>query len=241
MTTHCTQHTTHARAQESIRLGHTDLGDHYYARGDLSSAFKCYVRARDYCTAPAHVVAMCLSVVRVAAELGNFTHVANYAQKAEQTPDAAGAGAGGAAGGSGGAAAAAGPSDPLTVAKLKAASGLALLEQKKYKLCARRFTEVPPELGAEYSDVLSAQDVALYGGLTALASFDRAELKSRVVDNIGFRNYLELLPELRELIADFHASRYSTCLAALDRCGCDARWIAMRLRVSWRVSVHAAR
>ena len=64
--------------------------------------------------------------------------------------------------------------------QLKAASGLALLDGKKYKLAARRFVEVPPELGAEFSDVLAAQDVALYGGLTALASFDRAELKTRV-------------------------------------------------------------
>ena len=40
----------------------------------------------------------------------------------------------------------------------------------------------------------------------------------QVIDNIGFRNYLELLPELRELIYDFYASRYSTCLAALERC-----------------------
>ena len=39
-----------------------------------------------------------------------------------------------------------------------------------------------------------------------------------MIDNIGFRNYLELLPELRELIYDFYASRYSTCLAALERC-----------------------
>ena len=67
-----------------------------------------------------------------------------------------------------------------TSPQLKAASGLALLDGKKYKLAARRFVEVPPELGSEFSDVLAAQDVALYGGLTALASFDREELKSRV-------------------------------------------------------------
>ena len=45
-----------------------------------------------------------------------------------------------------------------------------------------------------------------------------SNLTLQVIDNIGFRNYLELLPELRELIYDFYASRYSTCLAALERC-----------------------
>jgi COP9 signalosome complex subunit 1 len=40
--------------------------------------------------------------------------------------------------------------------------------------------------------------VALYGGLTALASFDRGELKQRVMDNIGFREFLGLHPEVSQ-------------------------------------------
>ena len=45
---------------------------------------------------------------------------------------------------------------------------------------------------------MSPADVALYGGLSALASFDRPELKMRVMDNIGFRELLELTPEVRK-------------------------------------------
>merc|ERR1719263_1267216 len=73
--------------KESIRMGHNDLGEHHYERGDLQAAFKCFVRTRDYCTSSKHLVGMCLSVVRVSLELGNFLHVANYVQKAEATPD----------------------------------------------------------------------------------------------------------------------------------------------------------
>lgn len=47
-------------------------------------------------------------------------------------------------------------------------------------MAARRFCETPPELGSEFATVLAAQDIVLYGGLTAIASFDRAELKTRV-------------------------------------------------------------
>jgi hypothetical protein len=47
--------------------------------------------------------------------------------------------------------------------------------------------------------VISAADVALYGGLTALASFDRSELRSQVINNIGFREFMELYPEVRVL------------------------------------------
>ena len=53
------------------------------------------------------------------------------------------------------------------------------------------------ELGGQYSDVLSAPDVALYGGLTALASLERSELKASVMDSTGFRELLELNPEAR--------------------------------------------
>jgi hypothetical protein len=45
--------------------------------------------------------------------------------------------------------------------------------------------------------VVSASDIALYGGLTALASFDRSELRSQVINNIAFREFLELYPEVR--------------------------------------------
>ena len=41
-----------------------------------------------------------------------------------------------------------------------------------------------------------SQDVALYGGLCALASFDRSEIKRNVVESIGFREMLELNPEV---------------------------------------------
>ena len=95
-----------------------------------------------------------------------------------------------------------------------------------------QFLEVGPELGNTYNEVIASQDVATYGGLCALASFDRTELKvvlssalsfiisceavtcnhnccfirqNKVIDNINFRNFLELVPEVRELIHDFYS------------------------------------
>jgi hypothetical protein len=40
-----------------------------------------------------------------------------------------------------------------------------------------QFVDTNFELGNNYIDVIAQQDVAVYGGLCALASFDRAELK----------------------------------------------------------------
>ena len=51
--------------------------------------------------------------------------------------------------------------------------------------CLMQFLEVGPELGNHYNEVIAPQDVATYGGLCALASFDRTELKATIaISNI---------------------------------------------------------
>eukprot|EP00906_Rhabdomonas_costata_P023501 RCo033809 len=40
---------------------------------------------------------------------------------------------------------------------------------------------------------------------------------AQLLDNTAFKNFLELTPELREVIKDFYDSRYTTCLAAMER------------------------
>lgn len=177
--------------KESIRMGYNDFGDFYYAHGQLGDAFKSYVRTRDYCTTAKHIVTMCLNAILVSIEMGQFSHVTSYISKAEQTPEAL---------------------DPVIIAKLRCAAGLAHLEAKKYKHAARKFLEVGPELANNYSEVIAPQDVATYGGLCALATFDRTELKNKVIDNLNYRNFLELVPEIRELINDFYSSHYASCL-----------------------------
>ena len=56
--------------------------------------------------------------------------------------------------------------------------------------------QVSAELGSQWNEVISPQEVALYGGLCGLASFDRGELKRHIIDNVQFREYLELYPEV---------------------------------------------
>eukprot|EP01090_Pellita_catalonica_P002886 TRINITY_DN124_c0_g1_i1.p1 TRINITY_DN124_c0_g1~~TRINITY_DN124_c0_g1_i1.p1 ORF type:complete len:462 (-),score=72.98 TRINITY_DN124_c0_g1_i1:22-1407(-) len=181
--------------KESIRMAYNDLGDNHYERGDLNSALKCYVRTRDYCTTSSHIITMCLNVIKVSIEMGNFAHVINYVNKAEQTPEM---------------------KDEVVKAKLKCCSGLANLEGRKYKLAANRFLNTSFSLGSNFKEVIAPRDVAIYGGLCALATFDRRDLKKNVLDNSTFKNYLDLVPQLRELLQDFYNSRYDSCLQYLD-------------------------
>ena len=62
------------------------------------------------------------------------------------------------------------------------AAGLAELAMKKYKSAAKHFLQANLDR-TEFPELLSPNNVAVYGGLTALASFTRAELQKHVISS----------------------------------------------------------
>lgn len=110
-------------ADSYAQTAHNAIGALFEARGDYNAALRSYIRTQDYCTSPEQVLEMCLHVIEVSLHLGNFAHVLNYVGKAEQT---------------------AGVTEKRgTVALLKAVSGLAQLENRKYKAAARKCSPPP--------------------------------------------------------------------------------------------------
>uniref|UniRef100_A0A8C6WFJ6 COP9 signalosome complex subunit 1 n=1 Tax=Neogobius melanostomus TaxID=47308 RepID=A0A8C6WFJ6_9GOBI len=189
--------------KESIRRGHDDLGDHYLDCGDLSNALKCYSRARDYCTSAKHVINMCLNVIKVSVYLQNWSHVLSYVNKAESTPEIAEQ---------------RGERDSQNQAvltKLKCAAGLAELASRKYKPAAKCFLQASFD-HCDCPELLSPSNVAVYGGLCALATFDRQELQRNIISSSSFKLFLELEPQIRDIIFKFYESKYASCLKLLD-------------------------
>ncbi|KAJ3105461.1 cop9 signalosome complex subunit [Phlyctochytrium planicorne] len=181
--------------KESIRMGHQDLGDLHFQAGDFQNALKCYSKTRDYCTTSKHMVDMCMNIIKVSCNMSNANHIQNYAAKAEGSLDS--------------------PDKPAMVGKLKCYMGIANLETGKYKAAARCFLDVPFELSSSLPDVVTSNDIAIYGGLCALATFDRDELKRRVFDNSDFKSYLETESRIRQALFSFYHSNYSVCLQIL--------------------------
>merc|ERR1719336_1198688 len=85
----------------------------------------------------------------------------------------------------------------------------------RLKCAAKQFLEANLDY-CECPDLMSPHNVAVYGGLTALATFDRAELHKLVISSSQFKLFLELEPQLREVIQCFYDSRYGQCLKLLD-------------------------
>ncbi|KAI5810083.1 26S proteasome subunit RPN7-domain-containing protein [Peziza echinospora] len=187
----------HNLIKESIRMGHEDLGNHYYNSGDLSNAFKSYSRMRDFCTAPKHILDMSLQIIKVCIEQGNYMSLQSYVMKIRnltRNPE----------------------EEELLKPKLATATGLLHLSGGNFRDAARSFLECPNTLGNTWNDVISSNDVAIYGGLCALASMDRSTLKSKVLDNSEFRNFLELEPHIRRAITYFYTAKYNACLSILQ-------------------------
>ena len=203
--------------KDGIRMGCNDIGDLYERRGDLNAALKSFLRNRDYSHPAKYELEFVLNVLRVKINIPHLHQIESFAMKGDKNQlleqkvaDA--------------------PTVTKTkkalAARMKVCCGLAHLHGMKYKSAARKFVAAEPELqyatAQPFADwakhVISPRDVAVYGGLCALAEFDRADLKQLVIDEgCTFRQYLELCPEVREMVADFYCSRYPSCLKTLSK------------------------
>ncbi|KAF2264344.1 COP9 signalosome-like protein complex subunit 1 [Lojkania enalia] len=191
--------------KESIRMGNEDLGHFYYACGDYPNAFKAYTRMREHSTSSRHIADMTLLLVYVGIAQKSWISVGSNVAKLdslqlkgdEKTK-----------------------LEPIASAVL----GLSQMCGGNLREAAGHFINTSPiflnldsAAGIVWQrEVLSANDIAVYGGLCALASMDRSELQTHVLSNSDFRNFLELEPHIRRAITLFCNSKYSACLEVLE-------------------------
>ena len=172
-----------------------EIGSLNAQRGCFIEALKSFYRCREYTSTPEQIIDMCMNIIKIQCATNNANRAQTYLNKAETSVSA---------------------DDRVTAAQLKAASGLVFLANDSYKTAAHKFLEVNMCMGTSFRDVLLLEDVAVYGVVCALASFSRAELKSVLLDNKEFRNFMELSPKLHKLVQHFYQCQYSTCLSFLS-------------------------
>ncbi|CAL5867868.1 uncharacterized protein PFLUO_LOCUS2089 [Penicillium psychrofluorescens] len=183
--------------KESIRMGNEELGTHYHQTGDSVSASKAYSRMRDYCTTPNHIASMLFKLINVAVERGEWLSVQSNVHRLRNAQSK--------------------PEDQAkNQPKISAALGLAQMHSGSFLEAANSFLLTDPSLGDTYNETITPNDIAVYGGLCALASMDRVELQRRVLENNSFRNFLELEPHIRRAITFFCNSKFRLCLDILD-------------------------
>lgn len=191
--------------REVIRISHDELGEFYFKRGKFKNARGEYMRTRDYCSEIPQILETCTNVIRVNLIIREYDQVDIYVTLGEGAPGS--------------------EEYPEILAKLSCCGGLAMLAKKKYRDAATRFLSVKAGPSDEemasfqksLSEVMSVEDIAIYGSLCALATMSRKELKTEVIDNAAFHNILETMPEMRDLVHDFYMTKYSSCLKYLAK------------------------
>jgi len=185
-----------SQMKENIRQCYHQLTNLCLEQGDYPTAEKYLARSREFCTEPQAVFATCMTIIRLRALQRQYSDIQNFTSKAHHTPF----------------------KDEASQSRIFASYGLYNMTTGKYKDAATSFSQVKPQdLGSSFSDILSPQDVALYGVLCGLGSLDRAEVQSKLLDSPTFRECLDMAPQLRDLAIDFCSCRYAACLASLDR------------------------
>jgi len=196
------QDLTTAKAQqtkETIRSCHTQLVNLCTDLGEYSSALKYMSKSREYCSDPPAVVATYLSIIKLNALIQEYSDILSFASKAHHT--------------------AVKDEDRVKMlTAVQASYGLAYMTQGKFKEAATAFAQVRhQDLGATFVDIMSPQDVAVYGVLCALASLERKQVQATMLDSATFRECLNMVPQIRDLAVDFCNCKYGVCLSALEK------------------------
>ncbi|CAI6085433.1 hypothetical protein V2G26_020603 [Clonostachys chloroleuca] len=183
--------------KESIRMGNEDLGTHLEETGHLKEAAEAYGRMRHDVGTTKHIVDCAQHLVSVALQRRDWVSVISNASKVSglQATDL----------------------ERDLQPYLKAVSGIGQLGLGKYHEAAASFLQINSAGSLEsLQGLITSNDIAIYGGLLALATMDRKDLQTKVLDNPTFRTFLEHEPHVRKAISQFINGRYSTCLSTLE-------------------------
>ncbi|KAI5357317.1 putative proteasome component (PCI) domain, winged helix DNA-binding domain superfamily [Septoria linicola] len=218
--------------RESIRMGQEDLATHLLDTGGpipdptnpqsvtsagYNAAYQAFGKMRDYCTTPTHMNSMFLRLIHTSllqavqaqlnggsassllgALLSNANRLKNSGSKDEEMK--------------------------LLMPIHHVSTGIAHLGLGDYRAAASSFLHTPFDfhnsgavLGQKFErNVANGNDVAIYGGLCALATMTRDELVEHVLGG-PFRAFLELEPHMRKAIGLYTTAKYQACIDTLRR------------------------
>jgi len=182
-----------------VRRAFSALGQFYVERGEYPSALTKFLETKECCTTGAQTLQTCIDLIKTSIHLGTMTHVKNQSQRAQSLPEL--------------------KNDHAAKAIIDASNGLFQLKSGQYRFAAQAFLTTSEHI-AKHNDIISWTDVAVYACITALASYNRRDLKT-VSTSESFKRLVEQAPVWKRVINDFHANQYASCFAQLDALRAD--------------------
>ncbi|MBW0502470.1 hypothetical protein O181_042185 [Austropuccinia psidii MF-1] len=217
--------------KDNIRITYQELGAHYRKAGDHINAQKAFSKAREHTTNPLHIVQLAFQTLDLAFDTHNLKLAHGHISKVEAAIQALIA------------AIETNPSNPKSTTpnnnlisqpgftapvssekylqlwneRVKLATGLLALAQGDYSKAAHSLLKISRETSPNRTmEVLATpNDIAVYTTLCSLASFDRQQLKERVIENAEFRSILDTEPQLRNILNMFRENQFKVVLQYL--------------------------
>ncbi|WZZ42770.1 hypothetical protein YC2023_039029 [Brassica napus] len=172
-------------SQETINLEgkrklYSKLGQLHYYSGDLGKAFENHLQELAHCTMVNQRIDSNMKLILVSLKRGKLDDVPKWVNENRTQY---------------------GPLESIVAAKVACAHALSHMGLGEYKTAALEFLDVDcVALGDTFDQVILPHDVATYGGLCALATYDRSEIQQRVFEND--HAWLGLAPEVRKIIKE---------------------------------------
>lgn len=188
-------------------MGYQDLGKYLHQVGDLGGARKAFNKMQDYLTTNTQMVLLIMRCLNLGIDEQNWYSVgvsisriwSNGSVKYDEAK--------------------------RFVRNIHCAQGLVHLASHHFKNAAESFLAVEPWPSLNASDhdqniemlreIIAPADIAVYGGLCALASYSRQELLSLVLNGKYFRTFLELEPHIRHALSCFATSNFPGAFSIL--------------------------
>ena len=164
--------------------------------GNYTGALSKYIEAKSYAGDTGTLLDINLKIMTTSIQSGSMTHVKSEASHALASEEIL--------------------MDHILRSKVLACSGLYYLKQNRYDMAVNYFVDCSYSIHGNFPLVIASKDIALYGGLCALATFKRDLLKKKILDNVEFKKFLELQPAVSRLIRGFYESEYGLVMQALN-------------------------
>ncbi|GAU92725.1 hypothetical protein RvY_04772 [Ramazzottius varieornatus] len=214
--------------KESIRRGHDEIAYHYLAGGDAASALRSFNNSRDYAEGPKEQAQLLANRLRACVYMQHFQNpiqLTDQMRELESSLERANAAAVKEAKAKdkenngnvfiANAVVATDKGLEQSWNLVRACMAVYRMSSGSYKDAADLFTSLVPE-ACDFPMVIVGRDIAVYGTLCALAAYDRQTLKDKVINNKNFKSFLENAPEIRNLIENFHKSKFRQFLQAFE-------------------------
>jgi COP9 signalosome complex subunit 1 len=206
---------TSSLVKESIRQALFDIVCIYLRWGRHEDAMKELLRSRDHCSSPLQHCQLHLQLLSLSIYMGHYINSSNFLHRVIDVS-----------------------SDPIVLSRTRVAGALLALHSRDFQGAAEKLLQIELDLGNTANDLLSAGDIGFYIAVCALASFDRAKLRSQVLEKKVFlakylhidplsktlanaamqndyKQLLQLLPAVRERMAvDVHLRAHAESLCA---------------------------